>query len=140
MEIYAQATGTAALIVGFLFLPILGALWAWWRGARKLAVMFALLGALFWVAQAFPSPRASPIAMRNACTANLKQLAEAKSQWSLETKPEVASLPHLSDLTPFLKGGLLPICPVGGTYTLGAVNEPPRCSHADKGHTLTPTR
>jgi hypothetical protein len=30
----------------------------------------------------------------------------------------------------------LPTCPTGGTYTLGAVNEPPRCSHADKGHRL----
>jgi hypothetical protein len=31
-------------------------------------------------------------------------------------------------------------CSTGGTYTLGAVNEPPPCSHADKGHTLTPLR
>ena len=37
---------------------------------------------------------------------------------------------------PFQRVGYLP---TGGTYTLGAVNEPPRCSHADKGHTLIST-
>jgi len=45
-------------------------------------------------------------------------------------------IPQLTDLAPHLTGGLLPVCPAGGTYTLGAVNEPPRCSHADKGHAI----
>lgn len=28
----------------------------------------------------------------------------------------------------------------GNTYTLGTLPEPPRCSHADKGHVLDTTR
>lgn len=136
METYTQGIGIAALIVGLLVLPFLAALWAWRRGARKLAVTFALVGAVFWIAQLIPSPRASPLAKQNACIANLKQLAEAKRSWATLTKPETSTAAQPSDLAPYLKQGQLPICPTDGTYTLGAVNEPPRCSHADKGHAI----
>ena len=136
MQTYTQGIGIAALIVGLLVLPFLAALWAWRRGARMLAGTFALVGAVFWITQLIPSPRASPLAKQNACIANLKQIAEAKRSWSTLSKPETTSAAQPSDLAPYLKQGQLPVCPAGGTYTLGAINEPPRCSHADKGHKL----
>ncbi|MFM8469344.1 MAG: hypothetical protein ACKODH_05155 [Limisphaerales bacterium] len=94
---------------------------------------------LLLLAIALPSLRsARPIAEGNACVANLKQIAEAKRSWAALTKPEASVTAKPADLAPYLKQGQLPVCPTGGTYTLGAVNEPPRCSLAHKGHALTP--
>lgn len=107
------------------------------RGSPKVLFVIGLVWAALYLAVAPPGLRpARPMAQRNTCVANLKQLAAAKSQWATQAKPESNTTPEPSDLAPFLKGGLLPACPTGGTYTLGAVNEPPRCSHADKGHKL----
>ena len=56
------------------------------------------------------------------------------------TKPQPNAVPQPADLVPFLISGYSPTCRAGGTYTLGATNEPPRCSHADKGHALAQPR
>lgn len=102
--------------------------------------VLGLICTLLLLAIALPSLRpARSIADRNSCITNLKQIAEAKRSWAALTKPETSTAPQPSDLAPYLKQGLMPLCPAGGTYTLGAVNEPPRCSHADKGHVLPST-
>ena len=81
------------------------------------------------------------MAQRNSCIAVLKVLAEAKKEWASQIKPEDTAVPETSDVAPFLKGGvMLTNCPGGGTYTLGAVNEPPRCSLHALGHALEPAR
>lgn len=111
------------------------------RGRSGVLFAVGLVWAVLIVAISLPSiVPARPFAQRNSCIANLKQLDGAKARWTSDKKPEASVAPQLSDLVPFLKNGLLPVCPTGGTYTLDAVNEPPRCSHADKGHTLTPPR
>ena len=123
----------ALVIVG----PVFGCCFAWRRGWRKTAGVIAIFGGLLWAAVIAPSyPKARPAAQRNACIANLQQIAEAKRSWATLTKPETTTAAQPSDLAPYLKQGQIPACPAGGTYTLGAVNAPPRCSHADKGHTL----
>lgn len=127
-----------------LWLPLLvlgtfavAALVALFFRKRMLAGCLFGFGLVLFIAFIAPSIRpARPTAQKNACIANLKQLDGAKAQWASEKKPEPSGVPKLSDLTPFLKQGFIPACPLGGTYTLGAVNEPPRCSHADKGHAL----
>jgi hypothetical protein len=95
-----------------------------------LCVFFALLAT-----NAFPPPHMGSVL---ACKHFLGEIAEAKRSWSLQTNSQTHSVPTEADLAPFLRGGVLPLCPTGGTYTLGAVNELPRCSHADKGHRLEP--
>ena len=111
------------------------------RGKSGVFLAFGLVWAFLILAISLPSIRpARSTAQRNSCIAYLKQIDGAKAQWASEKKPEASVVPQLSDLALYLKQGQLPICPTGGTYTLGAVNEPPRCSHAAKGHTLTPPR
>ena len=125
--VFGAFTGTALVALAFK--------------KRMLAGCLFGFGLLLFIAFIAPSYRkARPTAHKNSCIANLKHIDGAKAQWASEKKPEAAVVPQLTDLTPYLKGGLLPVCPAGGTYTLGAVNEPPRCSHADRGHTLTPPR
>lgn len=110
------------------------------RGRSWVFFVLGLICTLLLLAIALPSLRpARSIAERNSCIANLKQIAEAKRSWAAQSKPELSAAAQPADLAPFLKAGKLPICLAGGTYTLGAVNEPPRCSHADKGHTLPST-
>ncbi|HEY1171752.1 MAG TPA: hypothetical protein VGH19_10305 [Verrucomicrobiae bacterium] len=70
--------------------------------------------------------------------ANLKQIDGAIQQWALENKKEDKDAPDLNAAACYLKGGVLPICPKGGTYRAGAtVMAPPTCSKANTlGHSL----
>ncbi|HUB86600.1 MAG TPA: hypothetical protein VMB22_01820 [Verrucomicrobiae bacterium] len=65
-------------------------------------------------------------AQRNACINNLRQLDAAKQQWALENGKKGTDIPTKEDLLPYLRSW--PVCPAGGTYTIGAVDEPPTCS------------
>ena len=62
----------------------------------------------------------------NACINNLRQIDAAKQQWALEKGKKATDTPTKEDLLPYLRGW--PVCPQGGTYTIGAVGEPPTCS------------
>ncbi|HUB86342.1 MAG TPA: hypothetical protein VMB22_00505 [Verrucomicrobiae bacterium] len=71
---------------------------------------------------------------RDQCIANLRLIDQAKQQWAqINSKPDDA-IPTAKDLAPFLPGGVFPVCPSGGTYTIGKVGEPPTCSIP--GHAL----
>lgn len=63
---------------------------------------------------------------RNVCINNLRQLDAAKQQWALENGKKSTDVPTKADLMPYLSKW--PVCPDGGTYTIGAVDEPPTCS------------
>ncbi len=126
------------LVVVAAFAPMVMAIWfVKKRGASKgwlvLALAWAFLELAIGPQSAVP---ARPAAQRNSCIASLKQIAEAKRSWAMQAKPEISTAPQVSDLAVYLKQGLLPVCPGGGTYTLGAVSEPPSCSLAHKGHAL----
>jgi hypothetical protein len=70
----------------------------------------------------------------NACINNLRVIDGAKQQWGLEHY-KTTNDPTWDDLRPyFSRGGKLPVCPHGGTYTIGRRNENPKCSYP--GHTL----
>jgi uncharacterized SAM-binding protein YcdF (DUF218 family) len=106
-----------------LWLPLLvlstfavAALVALFFRKRMLAGCLFGFGLLLFIAFIAPSIRpARPTAQKNACIANLKQLDGAKAQWASEKKPEASIVAQPSDLAPFLKGGLMPFCPLGGT-------------------------
>jgi hypothetical protein len=78
----------------------------------------------------------SEVAQRNTCINNLRQIDAAKQQWALENNKTDITIPTTLDLLPYLKGGVFPVCPGGGTYTINAVGLPPTCSIP--GHTLPP--
>ncbi len=71
----------------------------------------------------------------NACINHLRQLDGAKQLWALENKKTEDAMPATQDITPYLKGNVIPACPSGGKYTIGAVNVVPTCSIAS--HTLS---
>lgn len=73
---------------------------------------------------------------RTACIANLRLIYLAKQAWALDKKKTDNDVPTEQDLLPYLKGEVFPVCPAGGTYTIGPVGELPTCSIP--GHVLPP--
>lgn len=71
---------------------------------------------------------------RNACIANLRLIYAAKQAWALDKSKTDSDVPTEQDLLPYLKGGVFPVCPTGGTYTINAVAQLPTCSIP--GHVL----
>jgi hypothetical protein len=68
------------------------------------------------------------------CINNLRQIYAAKQAWALENNKPAEAIPTAQDLLPYFKDGTFPVCPSGGTYTIGAVGELPTCSIS--GHVL----
>jgi chromosome segregation ATPase len=70
----------------------------------------------------------------NACINNLRQIDGAKQQWALENRKTAEAVPSAQDIALYLKGGVVPACPAGGSYTLNSVSLSPVCSIP--GHAL----
>src|SRR3954454_11906009 len=66
----------------------------------------------------------------NACVMNLRHIEGAKETWALDRQKKTNEIVLWDDITPYLSHEHVPRCPDGGTYTLGRVGEPPRCSLA----------
>jgi hypothetical protein len=73
---------------------------------------------------------------RTTCIANLRLIYAAKQAWALEKNKADTDIPTQQDILPYLKGSVFPVCPSGGTYTIGAVGQLPTCSIS--GHVLPP--
>ena len=71
---------------------------------------------------------------RNQCIANLRLIYAAKQAWALEKNKTDTDTPTEEDLLPYIKGGVFPVCPSGGVYTIGPVGQVPTCSIP--GHVL----
>jgi len=71
---------------------------------------------------------------RDVCLANLHSIQVAKAQWALENGKTAADMPTEQDLLIFLPNNLFPVCPSGGTYTIGTIGVTPTCTIA--GHVL----
>jgi len=65
----------------------------------------------------------------NACVNALRLIESAKQQLALEN-PATPNPPTWDVIVPFLSpdGVKKPVCPEGGTYTIGRFSEPPTCS------------
>ena len=71
----------------------------------------------------------SPEAMRARCVNNLRLIDAAKEQLALEENiAEGTALSSPMVLMPYMIGGAVPTCPMGGTYTFGSIGEDPACS------------
>jgi prepilin-type N-terminal cleavage/methylation domain-containing protein len=103
----------------------------------EIMIVVAIIGLL--AAIAIPNfVKARTASQKNACIANLKQVAGAKASWAMEQKKNNSDTPVATDLygtTAYIRDE--PSCPGGGTYTVGQVDALPLCSLAGtSGHTL----
>ncbi len=74
---------------------------------------------------------------RNACINNLRLIDAAKQQWALEKGLSATNVSTWDDIRPYMRpkgDGSDPSCPSGGSYTIGAVGDPPTCTVT--GHAL----
>ena len=105
------------------------------RPLLRLAIVFFCVVLL--VAIAIPNfihePNTSP---KNTCINNLRLFDAAKEEWALEHQKTNSDTPSWTDIKPYVTRADedLPKCPSGGTYTLGAISNPPTCSIS--GHVL----
>jgi prepilin-type N-terminal cleavage/methylation domain-containing protein len=68
------------------------------------------------------------------CIAQLRQIRYAKESWAMDFRKDPGDEPALGDLYPvYLKDN--PECPLGGVYSINAVNTDPACSIGGN-HTL----
>lgn len=85
-----------------------------------------------------PEPSAeqllSAVTQLNMCINHLRQIDAAKQQWALENDKTADAIPPAQDLLPYFRGGIFPVCPSGGGYTINAVDVLPTCSIP--GHVL----
>jgi chromosome segregation ATPase len=65
---------------------------------------------------------------RNTCLNNLREIDAAKQQWALEKNKRADAQPRAEDLLSFLKDGVFPTCPDGGSYFINSVDTAPTCS------------
>ncbi|MEN6416429.1 MAG: prepilin-type N-terminal cleavage/methylation domain-containing protein [Armatimonadota bacterium] len=72
-------------------------------------------------------------ARTKTCLSNLQHIERAKEQLAAEDKLEDGESIAWGDLVPNLIKSQ-PVCPAGGTYTIGAVGISPKCSI--EGHSL----
>ena len=76
------------------------------------------------------------IIQQNACINHLREIDAAKQQWALEKNKGDDDVPTVKNLLPYLKDGVFPACPAGGSYSINPVGEMPGCSLS--GHVLSP--
>jgi prepilin-type N-terminal cleavage/methylation domain-containing protein len=99
----------------------------------EIMIVVAIIGLL--AAIAIPNfVRARETAQTNACINNLRQIDGAIQQWALETRAAPTAPVTMANCTPYLKGGVAPVCPASGTYGMTTVTEEPTCTVAN--HTL----
>ena len=102
----------------------------------EIMIVVAIIGLL--AAIAIPNfVKARTSSQKNACIANLKQIEGAKANWALEMKKVDTDTPGTTDLygaANYIR--VEPLCPGGGTYTIGNVATRPVCSLAASGHAL----
>jgi hypothetical protein len=93
------------------------------------AVAIGAVVALFWPVDV---DMVRPPTMQRTCISHLRTIDSAKTQWALENNKGADAVPTMADLARYMKD--IPTCPAGGVYTVGSLNELPRCSV--KGHQI----
>jgi prepilin-type N-terminal cleavage/methylation domain-containing protein len=102
----------------------------------EIAIVVAVIGVAAMVA--LPNLFSSrSTAEETVCITNLKAIMTAKEAWGFEHNKALEDTPLYEDIKPFLsKNQTESICPLGGKYTIGALNENPTCEFAAQGHKL----
>ena len=103
----------------------------------EIMIVVAIIGLL--AAIAIPNfVKARTTAQKNACINNLRQIDGAIQQWALEEKKAPADTVAKSQVAAYLKGGVMPTCPIGDTAYAGmaTVANAPTCAKDPTNHTL----
>jgi hypothetical protein len=110
----------------------------------KLLAIVVLL-AVFGLALAYILPHMSRArASISPCVWNLMLIQAAKEDWAGRNNNLTNATPNWNDLKIDFYGHKInmsngiPVCPQGGTYTIGRVGEPPTCSIGGPRHSLLP--
>jgi hypothetical protein len=107
-----------------------------WPVLLVLLVCAGIGGAWFLAQQ--EKAKAAASTQQNECVNNLRLIDAAKQQWALEQRKQTTDTPDASDLLLYLgsggANGVLPVCPSGGTYSIGTVGQSPTCTIP--GHVL----
>lgn len=64
----------------------------------------------------------------SSCRENLRVIVSAKERWAMDNNKPSNATPTWGELVPIYLKGNKPLCPGGGTYDIGALNENPTCS------------
>jgi hypothetical protein len=78
--------------------------------------------------------KARETSQRNYCINNLRMIEAAKEQWALANNKAQGDAVDADGITAYLKGAKLPVCVIGGSYTLNPVGT--KCTCNMPGHTL----
>ncbi len=98
----------------------------------EIMIVVAIIGLL--AAIAIPSfAKIRSESRKQTCANNLRLIRDATEQWAMTANKTGTDTPVAGDLTPYLKGNVMPTCPEGNVaYTLGDVATGPSCDFA--GH------
>ncbi len=102
----------------------------------EIMIVVAIIGLL--AAMAIPNfVRARTMSQKNSCISYLRQIDGAIQQWALENQKKSNDSVTTTDITPYIKGGVMPTEPSGGSYSVSDVQTAPTCSlAASLGHTF----
>jgi hypothetical protein len=102
------------------------------------AAAVLIVGGLYWVKSRQTSATTTP------CVNNLMIIDMCKHNWANVNSKTTNDVPSWNDLKSELESYAIqykwtngmPVCPDGGTYTIGRVGEPPTCSIGGPRHSL----
>jgi hypothetical protein len=111
---------------------------------KRLFIIIGLVVAVGIVASMFLPPKRFAKASTSRCYENLQNLQHAKQVWMTNNHKNESDVPTWQDLQDYLmpytnQPGWTngkPVCPAGGTYTLGRACDLPTCSVGGPGHSL----
>jgi hypothetical protein len=72
--------------------------------------------------------KARQTSQMNACINNMRQIDAGKEQCALETGARPGQRVDINAVNRFIKGGVTPVCPAGGTYSYRLLGQDPECS------------
>jgi hypothetical protein len=96
---------------------------------KQLITAFSMAPVGLLAAIAIPSfVKARNTSQKNACINNLRIIDAAKEQWAMVKRKQDGDEVDPAGIMEYMKGGKMPICPGGGTYTINAIGAMPECS------------
>jgi len=105
------------------------------KGHRIAGSILTFLFLMLNLAVIIPGTKTSKTrAQMNECQRNQQQIAGAMKSWSLEKGKSAGDKVEVTEVALFLKGGVLPVCPAGGSYTITTVGAKPTCSLTQLSH------
>lgn len=103
-----------------------------WKAVFALAVVVVIISGAYLIHKGRRMGSVS-------CGSNLRSIEAVKAQWAVDVRGGSGASPGWSDLVgPAKSMKQVPLCPGGGVYTIGTIDENPRCSLGGRvpGHEL----